>query len=309
MSILPWGNRLEKAIVKKWLYLAKDLNSPVLGLKVYGVYTAGLAAKKGKPYAKDSIDFVLVVHDPLDTDPEALKVWGFKAKGRVTTKTVAEEEATLRYLLQPHVCIASNRVHEEVHNQGERFQLLQHASVYDLDMVVLAVSDSQSDLIWSNVVDFSVDLKGHFGNVLATLKEIALFWMYPDAPASDGNTRAVTIPDSIASLGTTIRTVGDKATMQVTANIWKAMVALPKPFPSFKRLIPEVCAFWNAVKGGSDTATKLMDNQKLRVPKFHLNPETAAVTRITMLVFVAIHCLIQIETSRKNLKYKSLYHY
>ena len=100
--------------------------------------------------------------------------------------------------------------------------------------------------------------------------------------------------------------IQEAETLQLTANIWKAIIEIPRPFPSFKRFIPSVCAFWNVVKGGSDTATKLMDDQSLRVPKQHLNAETAACARIIMLMFVSIHRLIQVETSKKSLKYRSL---
>ena len=107
------GHCLEKPILKNWMYAMKDLHSPVIGLKVYGGYTAGLAAKKGKSYAKDSIDFILVVGDPSDAeDGEALKVWGFEAKGRVTSRTAADKEVNLRYQLQPHICIADNHPHK-----------------------------------------------------------------------------------------------------------------------------------------------------------------------------------------------------
>ena len=140
------------------------------------------------------------------------------------------------------------------------------------------------------------------------LQYVALYWLYPE---NDGSRRTpVHIPDEIAELANEINTINDKETLQVTANIWKAMVQLPKLFPSFKRLIPGVCAFWNVVKGGSDTATKLMDDRKMRVPKKHLNPETATVTRIIMLMLVTIHRLIQIETAKKELgKYSTLYHF
>ena len=75
------GYRLEKPILKKWLDVALgDMRLPVRGLKLQGAYTAGLAAKKGATYAKDSIDFILMVKDPKD-HPQELKAWGFEAKG------------------------------------------------------------------------------------------------------------------------------------------------------------------------------------------------------------------------------------
>ena len=75
--------------------------SPVMGLKVRGAYTAGLAAKKAARYAKDSIDFVITIEDP--DDPDKVKVWGFEAKGRVTTRTAAEEERRMYFFNNPHL--------------------------------------------------------------------------------------------------------------------------------------------------------------------------------------------------------------
>ena len=55
------GHRLELPILHNWTQVVTGDTSPVLGLKVRGAYTAGLAAKQGAPYAKDSIDFVITV--------------------------------------------------------------------------------------------------------------------------------------------------------------------------------------------------------------------------------------------------------
>jgi hypothetical protein len=51
---------------------------------------------------------------------------------------------------------------------------------------------------------------------------------------------------------------------------------LPKPFPSFERLIPAIYAFWNIVKGGSETTTKLMDDCVTKIPKVQTNAESVA---------------------------------
>ena len=142
------GHWLEKPILKQWIKVANDeYDSPVAGMKFKGLYTAGLAAKKGEEYAKDSIDFVMLVCDPSATHPEKLKAWGFEAKGRVTPRTAAAEEQGIRYLLNRHIRIKDWEVHKEFGDQGERFQVLQHAYVYDFETVVLAVSDNQADLI------------------------------------------------------------------------------------------------------------------------------------------------------------------
>ena len=92
--------------------------------------------------------------------------------------------------------------------------------------------------------------------------------------------------------------------------IWYSLSRLQKPFPSFVRLIPAQYAYWNAVKGGSDTTTKLMDDCILRIPKAHLDPETVAITRLIAIVIVLFHRLSQIFSSNQNINtYPSLAHY
>ena len=142
--------------------------------------------------------------------------------------------------------------------------------------------------------------------VLQELKDISLYWMY-DLPVRERGRKAVFIPDEIALIAEGIPVINGLQALQVTANVWQALLKLPRPFPSLKRLIPAVCSFWNAVKGGSDTTTKLLDDRKVRVPKVHLNTETAALTRITSLLLVLVHRLLQIQTSRHD--YKSLAYY
>jgi hypothetical protein len=88
----------------------------------------------------------------------------------VTARTAVEEECNLCFHNQPHICINDDEVHVEVANVGEMFQVLQHAFVYDLDTVVLAISDSQSSLIQSTNIDFSTELKNNSASLLEELK-------------------------------------------------------------------------------------------------------------------------------------------
>ena len=85
------GHRLELPILYNWIQIVSGDSSPAIGLDVKGAYTAGLAAKKDAPFAKDSIDFVITVAEA--DEPDEIKVWGFKAKGRVAARTAAEEES------------------------------------------------------------------------------------------------------------------------------------------------------------------------------------------------------------------------
>ena len=311
------GHRLEKPILKNWMTIMKnDSESPVPGLVVKGAYTAGLAAKKGASFAKDSIDFILLVkkeqdpfglaEDLLGQDDE-LEAWGFEAKGRVTCKTaLAEEEQFSSSLFSKHNRIKDSEVFDLVRQVGERFQLLQHAYVYDFDTVVLAVSDAHSEIINSVIIDFTTELKRHFGEVLKEMKSFTLDWMYPDQESRNARrAEVVKIPDRVFKIAKNVASINGDEALQGTANLWKTLSSLPSPFPSFTRLIPSIYAFWNAVKGGSDTTTKLMDDCALFMP--FANMETVASARCLMLIVVLLHRLFQIFSANDNLNaYSSL---
>ena len=307
------GHKLEIPILKNWVHLTGGEEASFSEISVEGAFTAGLAAKKDAAYAKDSVDFVLAVKDVSAGEDDNLVAWGFEAKGRVTFASAAKEQHHMRALRNTsnpfssaHTRVDSSEVYEQVANLAERFQVLQHAFVYDFPTVVLAISDNQSRLIRSTVIDFSSQLKDHFGSVLQDIKNLALSWAYP---ALTTRPQIVQIPEEIFSIADTIPNINGNEALQGAANLWLAMSKLPKPFPSFRRLIPGIYAYWNSVKGGSDTTTKLMDDCILCVPKSHLNTETASQTRLIMLLFVLYHRLNQAFTSDDNYSYPSLRHY
>ena len=311
------GHRLEVPILDHWIQVvANGDGTPTHGITaIKGAYSAGLAAKRGAIYAKDSIDFVVTVVE--ENDPDDVKTWGFEAKGRVTARTAAEEERNLHLFNNPHVRIWDFDVHKEVANESERFQVLQHAFVYDFETVVLAISDDQSFLIRSTIIDFTTELKDHFGHVLEEIKNISLGWAYPPTSGNSTNRRSpnstntiLTIPDEILNIAEGIPTINGAHTLQGAANIWSSLTQLSKPFPSFHRLIPAVYAFWNTVKGGSDTTTKLMDDCIIRIPKKYLNTETVAMARLISLLFVLIHRLNQLFSANNDTNfYTSLFKY
>ena len=306
------GHRLEVPILRNFitsLQSAPEYNAIV----VRGAYSAGLAAKVGKPYAKDSIDFVLAVDDP---DEESTQMWGFEAKGRVTVGTAATEEDhqyALRCSYNKHLRVDHEEVHEEICREGERWQIMQHAYVYDMNTIVYAIGDSGAELIRTLVVDFSVELKNHFGNVLEELKKVALSWAYPEQPANARRANRLApleIPDEIIEIASTIPTINGEDTLRSTANLWHSLRRMPLPLPPCRRIIPAIYAYWNSVKGGSDTTTKLMDDCLIQIPKCHMNTETVAVSRLVMLVYVLNHRLSQINSAKDDLDvYKSLFNW
>ncbi len=317
------GHRLEKPILKKWVqYIQNDPGSPVPGLQVKSAYTAGLAAKRGARHAKDSIDFVVLVKEEPpsssldeilklqdDNDEVELKAWGFEAKGRVTSRTALEEEEDFSSsLFYKHNRIKDFEVYDTVRLESERFQVLQHAYVYDFQTVVLAIGDAHSELIKSTIIDFSDNLKSSFGKVIDEMMSFSLDWYYSATSTNTRRAQIVTVPENILNLSNHVSNINGHEAMQGIVNLCTTLSNFPSPVPSFLRLIPAIYAFWNAVKGGSDTTTKLMDDCSLFVP--HTNCETVASIRCIMLVFVLNHRLFQIFTANNNTdKYTSLFSY
>ena len=318
------GHRLEKPILKNWMKLfeAGEYYSGVEGLEVKSAYTAGLAAKKSKEFAKDSIDFVLLVGEKGEEEEDAestdadLEVWGFEAKSRVTNATaLLEEEDFSALLFEKHLRISSHQAFEVIRLEGEKFQIMQHAYVYNLDTVVLAISDAHSEIIRSIIIDFDREIKEKFGKVLGDMMNFSLSWLYScpkQGLLSNTSTnsrirrQSVKIPDNIIKIAKDLPNINGKETIQGAVNLYHSIHNLPRPLPSFHRLIPAIYAFWNAVKGGSDTTTKLMDLCTLYLP--HTNCETVASARLIMLLFVVIHRLIQAFSGQEDLNtYPSLF--
>lgn len=80
------------------------------------------------------------------------------------------------------------------------------------------------------------------------------------------------------------------------------------PLPKCDKVIPYQHAFWNTVKGGSDTITKLIDfaEEKLGVR----TPSTCSTARLMLLMAVAYQRVLQIMTASGDLEiYGTLRHF
>ena len=164
-----------------------------------------------------------------------------------------------------------------------------------------------------SIIDFSEELQIHFGTVLNEMKRFSLSWIYDYVEDVENRIKprrqqVVKIPQNILSIAATIKNINGNDTLQGTSNLFSSLSILSKPFPSFLRIIPSIYAFWNAVKGGSNTTTKLMDRCATYIS--HVNCETAASNRCVMLLFVSDRRLFQLITSKPDLnKYSSLCHF
>lgn len=305
------GHRLEAPIMRKWLNKTKSDDSILLnGARIMGVYTAGLAARKRAMHAKDSIDFILCVEL---CDREAVP-WGVEIKSRQKLSS-ANEEYNFAIDVGFHARINSTEVCNYIKDEGERWQVAQHAYVYDLATVLFIVGDGQGEIIRSLIVDFSREFRESFGIVLFDIRTLALDWIYLPLEQAlcqreDGKKIkpiVVRIPDHVFAIARTIDRIGGDETFQGTVNLWFSLSILELPHPSFRRLIPSVCAHWNLTKGGSDVTTKMMDSRKVKIPKAHVNMESTAVERLLSLIVATSHRLLQVATDKTEKK--SILHY
>jgi hypothetical protein len=82
---------------------------------------------------------------------------------------------------------------------------------------------------------------------------------------------------------------------------------LPLPIPPLEWVIPFTLSQWNAIKGGSDTITKLLRLNMYDPPCSTL--QSHAIAWMILLGCVVIHCLNHFFTAKDNLEeYPSLTH-
>ena len=297
------GHILEKPILEKWVAETAKRGYPVRGLSVNGAYTAGLVAKQGSPWAKDSIDFIASTKSNANPLHE---LWGLEIKARVVPNTVSHEEEFIANTRDnKHIRIQASEAHKYVDAVSETFQVLHHAYVYNFKTVVLVVGDHQSEIIQSTIIDFDQDVLDKYKEVLSDLKDLALGWFYEE----EGISLPATVPQEILKIGEKMKNIADDATIEGSVNLYLSLMGKNLPMPSFARLIPAVYAYWNSVKSGSDTTTKLMDDRIIYPP--YVNAESIACTRLILLMCVVIHRLHQGMTASNDLEttYKSLIHY
>lgn len=73
------------------------------------------------------------------------------------------------------------------------------------------------------------------------------------------------------------------------------------PLPRIARVIPLVFAYWNAIKGGSDSITKLLWHNAYSTPSN--DNQSNAIARILMLFAVQLHRLHQLSTAKSTLSF------
>jgi len=101
-------------------------------------------------------------------------------------------------------------------------------------------------------------------------------------------------------------------TFQCYLGLWPAInINPPKevhfPLPPLARIIPLLVSYWNVLKGGGDTITKLDDICQERIG---IRSEVLVASARTLLnIGVVLHRCIQMCSSKRLSEYPTLYHY
>ncbi len=299
------GHKVELPIA---LDMMRDINTKekLKGFKIVSLHRVGLIGKKGEPYVKDSIDFIVFVHNETLDD---LELWGLEVKSRQADTTINKEKDFFKKLRRPkYMEIPSDQVHKHLHDPGERYQCLHHAYAYEFDRVAHVVANSSGKVISGTIINYNEETRNSYGKVLKKIKEMALDWAY-DVEDIAG----LKIPDHIVRKSKEIKTINGKETIYGAVKLWLRMFANPSilPYPILQRIIPAYHAQWNATKGGSDTVTKLMDDCFGKPPRIYTNHESTGFARIFSIYCVAILKLMHVTSAGYNirLKYISMQHY
>ena len=152
-------------------------------IKVIGVYTAGMIAKKGEKYVKSSLDGVAVVEmGGLDKEIIPLEI-----KTRVSVSNVeraeelAKENTGSNYTFGEAVygSCSSNEIERWIKSAHERIQLLHHAYTTGSDKALFLFGDSRR-ILYGVLVCFEDEVLEAYSEVLKYLYESNLEQFYQD---------------------------------------------------------------------------------------------------------------------------------
>ena len=303
------GHKLELPIAIDWM---NDVHEKKLfhgyHFKILSLIKAGLVAKKGYPWVKDSIDFIASIYNEESSEVE---IWGIEIKSRQTIATLNKEKEHIRKLKRrKYEIIDSKDVFSHIKSVEESWQLMHHAYTYGFEKVALIIGGNDGKVVSGTVVRYGNEIHSSYGEVLNELKRIALFYAYDDGTQDIAN---LVIPREVTNVAEKIPTIGGTETLYGALKPCKVLFddtsILPRP--TIRRIIPSTHAKWNKSKGGSDTITKIVDDCYLHPPRNYTNFESVAVGRCISNLHAATHKLNQIYTSNldDNSNKQTIEHY
>ena len=145
----------------------------------------------------------------------------------------------------------SCHIGEYVESKHELIQILHHAYVYIFKTVLLLVGDKSGNILRGIYITFPESLKTSYGAMIENIYLMSLKWAYVSNEP---------LPDEVIKEELTqIKGGADYDSFHEHFKIWRyANTRLTQPLPRLQRIIPRIFSTWNAMKGGSDTITKLL---------------------------------------------------
>jgi len=195
-----------------------------------------------------------------------------------------------RFILSNHECI----------------QILHHAFVYDLKVILLLIGDKKGTILRGVWVRFNQTIMTAYGEFLDRCYNESLKWAYHDMHDEED---VLQDEDSLNIIKPFLPKEVDFESFADFFNLWKNAVngcTEHLPIPPTKTIVPFHFAKWNKFKGGSDTMTKLFWNTKHYVPS--ASPSSSAVSQLFRFLAVTMYRIDAVMTSKEDLNsFQSLY--
>lgn len=305
------GHEMEEVYIKSLIRSSGQSTRHALNCHDYDLgacHLAGVAARASAPPSPNQDNFDWAVRTSIDgliEEKTQQEIFGIECKCRAvgTTAQRAHEEE-LEYLrgsssypdwAKPrfyNVVFGDDDFKKLVTENSEALQLLHHAFTMKLKTVVMLVGNSIS-LMRAVFVQFCPLHLHMYKAILNEIYKQSLEWLYVP--------RRAEVSYSDNDIETTISSLKKDISMEAFKDhlaLWRKMNFNPPsdlkyPIPPMARLIPSVCALWNAAKGGSDTISKLLALQPYQVPKNSKTPQVVAVARMIAIAAVLNHRLLQ----------------
>ena len=170
------------------------------------------------------------------------------------------------------------RAKKFIPSSHECIQILHHAYVYDLDIILLLIGDKKGTILRGIWVQFDREIMDAYDNFITRCYEESLKWAYATEHEDAGETENAT---NLEALKPFLPSSIDFESFKDYFHLWKQAtnsIDSRLPIPSTKYIIPYHFAKWNKFKGGSDTITKLFWNANHYVPSD--KPAAYAVSRL-----------------------------
>ena len=216
---------------------------------------------------KDSADGLGI----LDLGNGQLEIVPTEVKSRVAVNTFIRKRMSLETYLgvdtysptkRHYRFLKSSDIKKWIPSQHEDFQLLHHVYCYGSKRGLMLIG-SDKLLLCGFVVDFDPELLQSWEKVIRYVYKRSLKWAYKPSVPTDTLMSEETQKQISAALESS-KSKMDMGSFLTIYGLWRRLnvdveTNIKFPLPKMDRLIPYQHSFWNVVKPGSDTITKLLD--------------------------------------------------